>query len=147
MFSICDVGEQHKTADNKGKNEGYYFVAGHFIHTERENKPIYTSTSLANADLLLYQIYNGLDLEKLKFGLWYPSLYIYSDGNKELWKRLTSKSFCDQIMPLFNVKTYEELAAKILQCKNSHDFYYPGYWNRALAITDLVDVKDVATLP
>lgn len=131
----------------KEKNEGYYSVAGHFIHTERENKPIYTSTSLANADLLLYQIYNGLNLEKLKFGVWYPFLYIYSDGNKELWKRLTSKSFCDQIMPLFNVKTYEELAEKILQCKSSHAFYYPGYWNRALDIMDLIDAKDVATLP
>lgn len=42
-----------------------YTLMGHFVCTERVFLPIYSGRAMANADLFLYQVYNGLKLDTL----------------------------------------------------------------------------------
>ncbi len=66
-----------------------YTLTGHYIVSEREYRPIYTKTSIANADLFLYQVYNGLNLEELTmYCPWFPTCYIYAEDTGLIWKKM-----------------------------------------------------------
>ena len=79
-----------------------FTLTGHYVCTEREYMPIYSGRSMANADLFLYQVYKGLELDGLtQWGPWFPVLYVYADEYDSMWKRLKSKRFCEKVMPIF----------------------------------------------
>lgn len=128
---------------------GKYTLTGHYICTKREYMPIYNAKAIANADLFLYQVYNGLSLDGLtQFGPWFPALYVYADGNALMWKRLTSKSYCKKIMPVFGVNTIEELKDRIAKCKPDRDYHYSGGWGGiATAILTWIRLDEIATFP
>lgn len=126
-----------------------YTLLGHYVYNEREYKPIYSGRSLANADLFLYQVYNGLDLEKItQYYGWFPTMYIYSDGNSSIWKKLKSKRFCEKIKAVFGASSIDELKDRISNCIHDQNYHYSGAWpGAATAILDLIKLEDIATLP
>lgn len=126
----------------------YYTLVGHLVCTEREYSNIYIKQNLAIADLFLYQVYKGLELDNLKnIGIWFPTCYIYTEDKSFPWEKLCSKSFCEKIMVIFNAKTIEEFKIKISKCIRDREVGYSGSFNYATAILDLIDLKDIATLP
>ena len=126
-----------------------YTLTGHYIVTDREYKPIYSAKAMAEADLFLYQVYNGLNLEKLSDGIaWFPTLYAYADQYNSMWKRLISKRFCEKILPVFGVNTIQELKERISKCVPDRSYHYSGAWpGGARAILSWLKLDDVATLP
>lgn len=126
-----------------------YTLTGHYLCNEREYPPIYTGRNIANADLFLYQVYNGLGLEDLTRGYaWFPTCYIYADRHDSIWERLISKRFCEKIMPLFGVITIDDLKERIALCTPDRDMRYRrGYPMSATAILNWIKLEDVGILP
>ena len=126
-----------------------FTLTGHYVCKEREYMPIYSGKAMANADLFLYQVYNGLKLDALtQWGPWFPTLYIYADEYDSMWKKLISKRFCEKVMPIFGVNTIEELKEAIKKCKPDRDYHYSGAWSGyASAILSWIKLDDVASLP
>lgn len=125
-----------------------YTLTGHYIVSERAYMPIYTPKAMANADLFLYQVYNGLNLEQLMgWGAWFPTLYIYADQNHSIWQKLCSKRFCEKVMPLFGVETVKDLQKAISKCVPERDYRYQGTWHGASSILTWIKLEDMATLP
>ena len=126
-----------------------YTVSGHYLVTEREYLPLYSKKSMANADLFLYQVYNGIGLEGLtRIFPWFPSLYVYANQHDSMWKRLTSKEYCKKIMPIFGVNTIDELKEKIANCQpDSKIRYSSGFVEPAPNILSFVKLEEIAVLP
>ena len=125
-----------------------FTLAGHYICTEREYLPIYSGKAMANADLFLYQVYNGLELESLTgWGTWFPTLYIYADEYDSIWKKLVSKRFCEKIMPVFGVNSLDDLKGRIAKCVINRDYHYSGTFESATAILSWIKLEELATLP
>ncbi len=125
-----------------------YTLTGHYVFTQREYIPIYTGKAIASADLFLYQVYKGLELDSLtQFGPWFPQLYIYADEHDSIWKRLKSKRFCERIMPVFGVKTINDLKNKVSKCTYDKDYHYSGAWHAASAILTWIKLDEIAVLP
>lgn len=131
-----------------GNDKNLYTLAGHIIYNKREYKPVFSGSNIANADLFLYQIFNGLELDGLYcWRTWYPMLYIYTDGNRDFWKRLKSRRFCKKIMPIFGVNTLDKLVEKIRKCKHERNFMYSRGRSTAKDILNCLEVNEIATLP
>lgn len=126
-----------------------FTLTGHYVCTEREYMPIYSGRAMANADLFLYQVYNGLELDGLtQWGPWFPVLYVYADEYDSMWKKLKSKRFCEKVMPIFGVKTLQELKERIAKCKPDRNYHYSGAWHgTASAILNWVKLDEMGTLP
>ena len=124
-------------------------LMGHYLCTEREYLPIYSGKKLAEADLFLYQIYNGLNIEELTnyFG-WFPTCYVYAEQNGSIWKKLKSKRFCEKIMPVFGVDNIKDLMERISKCKFDRDMRYSGgFAIPAPAISAYIKLEEIAVLP
>ncbi|HIH34865.1 MAG TPA: TIR domain-containing protein [Methanosphaera sp.] len=122
-----------------------YTLTGNYLCNEREYLPIYSGVKMANADLFLYQVYNGLGLDDLSFRQWFPTCYVYADMSGNMWKRLQSRGYCGKIMPLFGVNTIDDLKKKISLCKLNPNVRYRS----ALpvpAILSYIKVEDIGTL-
>lgn len=126
-----------------------YTLVGHYVTSQREYMPIYSAKNMANADLFLYQVYNALGLEKLTpLFTWFPILYIYAEESDSMWRRLTSKRFCEKVMPIFGVQSVDELKERISKCVYDREYHYSGAWpGAASAILTWIKLEDVATLP
>ena len=126
-----------------------YTLTGHYVYTEREYLPIYSGRAMANADLFLYQVYNGLDLGSLtQWSRWFPTLYIYADEYDSMWKKLKSKRFCEKILPIFGAQTIDELKKRIEKCTPDRNYRYSGVWpEMASAILNWVKLDEIAILP
>lgn len=125
-------------------------LMGHLLCKERTYPPIYSTESMAEADLFLYQVYNALGLEELSwhgFG-WFPTCYIYSNRySSPFWCRLKSKRFCNKIMPLFGVKNIDELKEAISKCTLDRDYHYRDALDYPLAIMNCIKIEEIAILP
>lgn len=126
-----------------------YTLVGHFMVNEREYLPVYSGRAMANADLFLYQVYNGLNLDELtwKFG-WFPTLYIYADRYDSIWKKLKSEQFCKKVMPIFDVDTMDDFKERIGHCTYDKDMRYShGFVEPAPAILSYIKPDEIGTLP
>ena len=72
-----------------------------------------TKRSMAEADLLLFQLGRILTVTQKREYFWFPLTYNCPELVKSMWQKLYSKSYCKKIMPLFGVKTIEDLKALI----------------------------------
>lgn len=126
-----------------------YTLAGHYLCEEREYLPIYSGKRIAEADLFLYQVYNGLNLESLtEFYGWFPTCYVYADDDDSIWMKLQSKRFCQKIMPIFGVDTIDELKERLSQCVPERDMRYKtGFAIPAPAILSFIKLEEIAILP
>lgn len=126
-----------------------YTLTGHYIVNEREYLPLYTGLAIAEADLFLYQVYNGMNLDQLTaWYAWFPTLYVYADSYNSMWKKLKSTEFCQKIMPIFGVETIEALKVQISKCTiDSKMRYSQGYCEPVPAILSYIKVEEIGTLP
>lgn len=124
-------------------------LMGHYLCTEREYLPIYSGKKLAEADLFLYQVYNGLNIDELtEFCAWFPTCYVYAEQNGSIWKKLKSKRFCEKIMPVFGVDNINDLKERISKCKYDSEMRYSGgYAIPAPAISAYIKLEEIAVLP
>lgn len=125
-----------------------YTLTGHYIVSERTYMPIYTSKAIADADLFLYQVYNGLNIERLtESGAWFPTLYIYANQHNSMWKKLCSKRFCQKVMPIFGVETVAAFKKAISKCVEDKNYRYAWALSGPSSILTWINFEDIATLP
>ena len=74
-----------------------YILAGDII-TKQEKRPIISRKSLAEADVILYQLSCAFDMEA-SYIRWFPTLYCYMQMPQAIWTRLCSKRHCDNLFP------------------------------------------------
>lgn len=141
------IEEQIKPTLETEKNK--FTLTGHYLCKEREYLPIYAGKKIAEADLFLYQIYKGLDLQELAgMYVWFPTCYVYADRYTSMWGKLKSKRYCEKIKPLFGVSTTSELIERLKKCEPDRDIRYRrGFADPAPAIMSYIKVDEIATLP
>ena len=129
-----------------------YTLLGDTICSQREKLPIYSSEALAEADLFLYQIRNAFQLiqsEKAWVApYWFPDLYVYAKKNPTEWTKIKSRKYCKKMFDLFDVQTIEELKKVLSKCVSDKNVQmrYPGCWEFAPAILDVVKLEEIGSL-
>lgn len=113
---------------------------------EREKKPILTKESLANADIVLYQLGGTLEIKDDETWYWFPTAYVYHEHMQPMWQKLKSKEYCKKIMPLFGVKSIEELKAVIEKQGYDRSMSYPHSFYAAPVILSAVKLEEIGTL-
>lgn len=122
-----------------------YTLAGRML-IQREKKPILTDKALANADVVLYQLFDVLEFTKSGYDCWFPTSYAYCKDGRTMWTRLKSRKYCQKVLPLFGVSTVEELREKIAKCKVSRDMSYSNCFECAPHILSSIKPEEVASL-
>ena len=123
------------------------------IVSRREKLPTLTTRTIANADIVLYQLSDILG-SKNEWGFsWFPMLYLYfgksSYGVKqEIWSKMVSRRHCESLFPLLNVNSIEELiiAVEKNQTDANSRIRHQGSFDFAPIIKNSIDIKDIATL-
>lgn len=127
-----------------------FTLLGDTICNVREKLPIYSRESMAEADLFLYQIKEGLNLveneNSYRLSYWFPTLYVYANGEPCEWKKLKSIKFCTKLFPLFGVTNIEELKQRISKCKYDQGMRYSSSFDSAKAILNTIKVDDIGSL-
>jgi len=115
------------------------------IATKREKKPIIKQESIANADLILYQMSCALESQPYK---WFPILYIYcsSPYRSTIWTRLKSKKHCEKLFPLFGVNSFSELKKLIGRCEYDKQYKYDNAFNGAPNILSSIKLEEIGTM-
>ena len=120
---------------------------GHIVCIERERQPVYSRKAIAQADLFLFQILDGLELGIEDSPSWYPVCYIYSDTDYSIWQKLRSSKFCEKVFSLFGVQSIDALKQKISKCRSKPAIVYDNLMIPALPISSFINVQDIGTLP
>jgi len=141
--TYCNVIENR--CKPKCHNPRLFTLSGEIL-VKREKKPILTKESISNADLVLYQLAQSLDIEGVGAIRWYPISYIYHEGGQPMWQKLRSKKFCEKIMPLFGAKTIEELKKLISKNVYENGMSYSGFFDSPLVILDNIKLEDIGTI-
>lgn len=121
-------------------------LAGDIV-VKREKKPLITGASIADADLLLYQM--SCAFNKNDSWNWFPKLYCYRTRGQgqNIWKRLKSKKHCEKLYPLFGVNTIEELKNIISRCVNDIRYSYSGgSFSSAPNILYSIELSEIGTM-
>lgn len=134
------------TTENRNK----YTLLGDYICNKREYKPIYTKKNIAEADLFLYQVFKALDIKPQLWSsqYWFPTFYVYVDimNGSSIWSKLSSKRFCEKMLPLFGVKSIDDLKDRLSKCVSEDRMGYNSAFERAPAILDCIKLEDIASL-
>lgn len=123
----------------KCDNPNYYTLAGEIL-VGREKGPTITKTSLANADLVLYQMSSVLQLEVE----WFPTVYYHVDF-QPMWQRLKSKDYRNRIMPLFGVRTIEGFKNAVSRNTRNDRMSYPLTYP-APTILDSIKLEEIGSI-
>lgn len=144
-FSYAKFGKHFRTIEMvckpKSDNPKYSTLAGEIL-VRREKKPIITKASLANADVVLYQLFSVLRLEG-KPSSWFPLVYHYCGEYQPMWQKLKSKAYCEKIMPLFGVKTIEELKQAVERNTPDRGMRHDGAFESAPIILNSVKLDEI----
>jgi hypothetical protein len=116
------------------------------ILVKREKKPILTKESLANADLVLYQLFGALDIKGEGHGHWYPIAYVFHENLQPMWQRLKSEQFCKTIQPLFGVNNITELKDTIAKGTVERDMRYSGCFETPLSILSNIKTEEIGSM-
>lgn len=127
-----------------------FTLMGDTICNQREKLPVYTSESIAEADLFLYQVCNAYDLadagNRWHGTYWFPTCYVYAKKGQLEWEKMKSRRYCKKMQLLFSVDNIDELKEKISKCVHNSDMKYSGSWDAAPAILDWIKIDDIGTL-
>jgi hypothetical protein len=131
-------------------NPRLHTLAGDIV-SRREKAPSINAKTMANADIVLYQLSDCLDIKNSSWG-WFPKMYIYfgsgyGSDTQQIWSRMVSKRHCEKLLPLFDVKTIEELKGVIQRNKADKDMSYRNGSLPAPNILWSIRLEDIATLP
>ena len=120
---------------------------GHVVCIERESHPVYTRRAIADTDLFLFQIFDGLELGIADSHSWFPLCYIYSNIENSIWQKLISRNFCEKIFCLFSVQSIDNLKQKISKCRSKPASVFDNVRIPAPPIRHFIDIQDIGTLP
>lgn len=134
----------------KTEKKNLFTLMGNTLCCEREKYPIYTQETLAQADLFLYQVFNGFDLvsESISYGdrYWFPTCYIYTEEGIQEWEKMKSKKFCEKMYVLFGVDNIEKLKSVISKCTYEREMHYSGSFDPAPAILNCIKIEDIGSM-
>lgn len=96
-----------------------FSITGDLLVT-REQKPCWTAEKIRQADVFLFQIGEFMNRnDKSKIFIWYPMTaahFYYSKS--QIWPKLVSKTYCKRLLPLFELKSIDELKAELNKTKD-----------------------------
>lgn len=81
------------------------------------------------------------------FKPWFPYTYIYLQEAENMWVELTSRKYCEKILPLFGVNTTEELKKIIEAHPVSPNYGYQNSWESVLPIPLEIQGYEFCSLP
>ena len=125
----------------------YLTPIGHLLCTQRERSPIYTQRAIAETDLFLFQVFEGLEIGIDNSPLWFPKCYIYNNMDNSIWQKLKSKKFCEKVFRLFDIQSIDSLKQKISRCRNENANIYDNARMPALTIKNFIVIDDIGVLP
>lgn len=135
-----------KICKKNSENPHICTLAGKIL-VSREKKPILTEQTIANADIVLYQLANILSIpNKEQRDMWFPYTYVYYSGQQIIWKKMISKSYCKKILLLFNVDTIDDLKEKIKLSKTDCTVRYERTLGCAPGILESIKVDEIGTM-
>ena len=141
------IEEYYKPTTEK-KNK--YTLLGDIICNEREKKPIYTTETLAQADLSLYQVFNALNLkvdERYYYNsYWFPNCYIYTKEGVTEWIKMKSKRYCEKMFVLFGVSNVSDLKQAIANCTTNKDIRYNYSHYAAPSILSYIKLEEIGSM-
>lgn len=112
----------------------------------RVKEPIITEESFAETDIFLTQMSFALKISDYKKRYWFALSYIYAKNAKNLWARLSSKEYCEKILPLFGVSSIDELKKIIAANPVLSDYRYPNTWYSIPPIPLQIGNYEIASL-
>jgi hypothetical protein len=141
------IEESYKpTTEMKNK----FTLRGDVISNQREKLPIYSKSSIAGADLFLYQICNAFSLVEdencKRLTYWFPTFYVYSENVPMEWSKMKSKRYCKKMFELFGVSSIEELKEVLKTCTFDSEMRYNGSFDSATAILDYINIDEIGCL-
>ncbi|QTQ12684.1 toll/interleukin-1 receptor domain-containing protein [Treponema parvum] len=95
------------------------------IMVSRVKEPIITKKSFAETDIFLTQMSFALN-QTYHEKHWFALSYIYADNPENIWVRLSSKEYCEKILPLFGVSSIDELKKVIATNPVTPNYCYPN---------------------
>ncbi|NLB61311.1 MAG: hypothetical protein GX802_02625 [Clostridiales bacterium] len=140
------IDEHIKPNSDKPNN---FTLAGD-IAVKREKRPIITQKSLANADVVLYQLSCVYEFSgNIYHHYWFPILYCYHDSysKQSIWNQMVSIRHCQKLFPLLGVKSIEELKKIAEKGKNDKDIRYPRCYDSAPSIRNSIKIEEIGTMP
>ena len=82
--------------------------------------PFVDSITFSQTDVFICQL-SFIFQHPRSFGQWFPITYIYLRESENMWVQLTSRKYCEKILPLFGVNTIEEHPVP-------SNYRYPNTW-------------------
>lgn len=113
---------------------------------KREKKPILTKESLSNADLVLYQLYPLLNLKSDGHRYWYPTSYIYHPYPQNIWQKMKSRQYCENIKYLFGVETIDDLREIVSKSEFDRNMRYSDCFEFPLSILSSIKVEEIGSM-
>lgn len=130
----------------KTKNPNLLTLSGDIL-VKREKKPIITKENLSNADIVLYQLSEILELSSNQMGYyWFPLTYVYHNYTQNIWKKLKSKKYCNKILPLFGATDINELKKLISSMSKRQEVGYSNCFNKAPTILRSIKIDKIGTI-
>ena len=135
----------------KSEKKNLFTLAGE-IAIKREKMPILSRHSIANADVILFQLSCVYDFPgDPNYTFWFPRLYIYiSNGyfhGQPIWSKMVSLRHCQKLYPLFGVNSIEGLKEMIAKSKPIKNVCYQGSFDSAPSIQDSITTDKIGTMP
>ena len=128
-------------------NSRYFSYTAQLL-SEREQLPILSKQTFAQADLLLYQLSTIFFPEKeptYYSQKWFPDMYIYIERT-DLWIKLKSRTYCQKIMPLFGAQNISELKNLISRATHDNRMHHNMCYQSAPNILSYITLEQIASL-
>lgn len=123
-----------------------YTMAGDMI-VHREKKPVLTTKTISNADIVLYQLADILPIPDDKgWDRWFPVTYVYHTGTQVIWQKMISKSYCERIFPLFNVDSIDKLKEMVALSDGKKELRHDHAWDSAPSISSVITIDHIGLL-
>jgi hypothetical protein len=132
----------------KSKEPNLYTLAGDIV-VKRERQPIITQQTMANADVVLYQLSRVYDFVR-DYRHWFPIIYPYLDSQcsrQQIWSKMISRKQCETLFPLFGVAELSQLIEQIKRNKPDEKVRYSGLFYVAPSILHSIELEKIGTLP
>ena len=133
-------------------NNPHLFSLESQILVNRTSEPELTIDSIANADIILYQLSSivipqNKEIAKLHIGYWFPRSYVYYREKQPFWDKMQSRRYCLKIAPLFGVSSIANLVKAVQESKADPHMRYSGDMSYVPGILSSIGLDQIGTLP
>jgi hypothetical protein len=135
----------------KSETPNKFTLSGDIV-VKHEKLPIISKLTLANADLVLYQMSCVLKSSSEDYHkFWFPMLYIYAGSgysiNQAIWSKMISIKHCQNLFPLLGVTNLEQLKERIQKSQPEQPIQYSGSFDPAATILQSIQLEKIGTMP